>query len=112
VTQGLSEESQALWDAMARGMADGVSHPLDRELLNQFVIGVHRRGEELSAHELKTLAEQLDAEPELVAEVVAFVEPALGLLEAYDRTRPTPVDNEDDDDYVGDDDVGPGILVI
>jgi len=113
VTQGLSEESQALWEALAGGVADGVSHPLDRELFNQFLIGVHQRDEELTAHDLRTLVEELCVAPELAREMVAFTEPALGLLEAYDRSRPAQQDDDDSESaYVGDDDVDPGILVI
>lgn len=118
--QGLSEQSQEQWGAFALSVGSGVSRPLDRELLDQFLIGVHQRGEELSAHELKTLVEQLEVDPELARELVAFVEPAMGLLETYDRFR-SPVDEGDDHDdhdhddevaYVGDDEVGPGILVM
>ncbi len=118
MAQGLSEESHRQWGAFARSVGSDVSHPLDRELLDQFLIGVHQRGEELSAHELKTLVDQLEVDPELARELVAFVEPAMGLLQAYDRSRPAPdydADYDDDDAdaaYVGDDEVGPGILVM
>lgn len=115
---------------MAGIVESDVSHPLVRELLNQFLIGVHRRGEELSAHDLKTLVDQLDVEPELATELVSFIEPALGLLDDYDRycrvdpdahtDTDTDTDVEDDDDeddgsgveFVGDTEVAPGILVI
>ncbi len=112
--KGLSEQSQEQWGAFARSVSSDVSHPLDRELLDQFLIGLHQRGEELSAHDLKTLVDQLDVDAELAREVVAFVEPALALLEAYDRSRPPVEDDDDGPDvtYVGDADVGPGILVI
>jgi len=96
-------------------MSGDVSHPLDRELLDQFLIGVHRRREELSAHELKTLVEQLEVSPEMARELMAFVEPAMALLEAYDRSRSAVEDGDEPDEaYVGDDDdeVRPGILVI
>ncbi len=119
MAHGLSERSQEQWGAFARSLSSDVSRPLDRELLDQFLIGVHRRGEELSAHELKTLVEQLEVGPELARELMAFIEPAMGLLEAYDRSGDGHGDDDDDDDddgsqaaYVGDDEVGPGILVI
>ncbi len=114
--QGLSEQSQRQWEALARSVGSEASLPLDRELLDQFLIGVHQRGEELSAHELKTLVEQLEVDPELARELIGFVEPAMGLLQAYDRSRPAADYDDDGEDAevasVGDDDVGPGILVM
>lgn len=117
MAQGLSEQSHQQWEAFARSVGSDVSHPLDRELLNQFLIGLRLRGEELSAHDLKTLVEELDVGAELALEIVSFVEPALALLEAYDRSlTATAAPDEDGDDpegaYVGDADVGPGILIL
>jgi len=125
MAQGLSEQSQAQWAAFARSVGSDGSGPLDRELLDQFLIGVHRRGEELSAHDLGMLVEELEAEvaTELARETTAFVEPALALLEAYDRSHVDAGDDASEDDdsgddddsegaYVGDADVAPGILVI
>ncbi|MDQ3569287.1 MAG: hypothetical protein M3396_01435 [Actinomycetota bacterium] len=112
MTQGLSEQSMAQWAAFAQAVGSDVSRPLDRELLNDFLIGVHRRGEELSAHELKTLVDQLEVSPELALELVSFVAPALGLLEDYDRARDDDDDNGLESDLEGEDEVGPGILVI
>jgi hypothetical protein len=114
VTQALSEQSLAEWEAFARSAGGDVPGPLGPELLYQFLIGVHRRGEELSAHELKTLVDQLEMGPELARELMDFVGPAMELLEAYDRSLAAAEDDEDDPEvaYVGDDEVGPGILVI
>ncbi|MDP8976861.1 MAG: hypothetical protein M3N28_10950 [Actinomycetota bacterium] len=117
MAQGLSEQSHEQWEAFALGVGSDVSHPLDRELLNQFLIGVHQRGEELSAHDLKTLVEELDVGAELALEIVSFVEPALALLEAYDRSLTATAPSDEDRDYsegalLGDDDVAPGILVL
>ena len=118
--QALSEQSLREWDAVATSMGTDASRPLDRELLNRFLIGVHRRGEELSAHDLALLVGELDVQPELARELVSFIEAGLALLEDYDRLSPEgddePAAEEDDDDdmggrYVGDADVGPGILV-
>ncbi len=100
--QGLSERSLAAWEAFAQSVGEDGGRPLDRDLLIRFLIGVHQRGEELTAHDLKLLADQLEVEPELARQVVAFIEPALALLQAYDRI------GEDDDDL----DMGPGVLVL
>ncbi|MDQ3680681.1 MAG: hypothetical protein M3378_09115 [Actinomycetota bacterium] len=112
MTQGLSEQSMAEWAAFARVAGSDVSRPLDLELLNHFLIGVHLRGEEISAHELKMLVDRLEVSPELALELVSFVAPALGLLEAYDRARSDDDDDGFEGDLVGDDEVAPGILVI
>ncbi len=116
MAQGLSEQSNAQWGAFVQSAGGDASGPLDRELLNEFVIGVHRRGDELSAHELKTLVEELGVEAEMALEIMAFIESGLALLEAYDRSA-VATDDEDGYDYpegarVGEDDVGPGILVM
>lgn len=117
---GLSEESQEQWRAFAVSVEAGTSEVVEREMLNQFLIGVHERGEELSAHDLKTLVDELDPPPELTRELISFIAPALGLLETYDRSVRSREshDGEADDEeepetaFVGDDEVGPGILVI
>ncbi len=114
VNQALSEQSLAEWEALAQGAGGDVPGPMGPELLYQFLIGVHRRGEELSAHELKTLVDQVEMGPELARELMDFMGPAMELLEAYDRSLSATDDEEEDPEvaYVGDDDVGPGILVI
>lgn len=116
VTQGLSEESHTQWGAFSQSLRSDAPRAFDQELLNQFLIGVHQRSEELLAHDLKTLVEELEVAPELALEIVAFVEPALALLEAYDRSHAAFASDDDDDGaemaYVGDADVGPGILVM
>lgn len=90
---------------MAQSVGADASNPFDRDLLNRFLIVVHNRGEEVSAHELKTLVDELDVGPELARELISFIGPALALLEAYDRA--TGFD-DDDDDF----EIGPGVLVI
>ena len=123
--QGLSEHSLAEWAAFAQSAGPGGLQPAD-QLLHRFLIGVHCRGEELTAHALKTLVDELDVQPDLARDLVSFVPPALALLEAYDRARgvaaadtegdDTDGDNMDGDDMegelVGDSEVGPGILVL
>ncbi len=118
VAQGLSEQSLAEWETFAQSAGGDVPGPLGPELLYQFLIGVHRRGEELSAHELKTLVDQMEMGPELARELLDFVGPAMELLGAYDRSL-SAADHDDDEDeddpevaYVGNDEVGRGILVI
>ncbi len=100
----LSERSLSEWSAFAQSAGADASKPLDRDLLNRFLIVVHNRGEELSAHELKTLVDELDVGPDLARELISFIGPALALLEAYDRAT----GSGDDDDF----DIGPGVLVI
>jgi hypothetical protein len=119
MAQGLSEQSHTQWGAFSQSVRNDASRAFDRELLNQFLIGVHQRSEDLLAHDLKTLVDELKVAPELGRDIMAFVEPALALLEAYDRSHPGHADDgagDDDDDsevaYVGDADVGPGILVM
>ena len=115
MTRALSQQSLEEWEAFARSAGSDMSGPLDRDLFHQFLIGVYRRGEVLLAHELKTLVDQMEVGTELARELMAFAGPAMALLEAYDRCL-APVDDDDDDDseaaFVGDADVGPGILVI
>ena len=128
--QGLSERSLAQWAAFAQSAGPGGLQPAD-QLLHQFIIGVHRRGEELTAHALKTLVDELDVQPDLARDLVSFVTPALALLEAYDHARGVAAEDMQDDDMDGDDmdnddmdnddmegqlvgesEVGPGILVL
>ena len=124
--QGLSEHSLAEWAAFAQSAGPGGLQPAD-QLLHQFIIGVHRRGEELTAHALKTLVDELDVQPDLARDLVSFVPPALALLEAYDRARGAAAEDIEGDDMEGDDmdgddmegelvgdseGVGPGILVL
>ena len=96
----LSQESLQEWEAVAASLGTDASRPLDRELLNRFLIGVHSRGEELSAHDLALLLDELDVQPERARELVSLIEAGLGLLEDYDRLRGAEGA------------VGPGILVI
>ena len=111
MTGGLSERSRQDWKEFVESLGSGGSQPVERELLYRFLIGVHRRGEELYAHELKTLLDDAGVEPEVSGELIAFIEPALGLLRAYDVAAS---DFDDDDGFEGggEFDVGPGILVI
>lgn len=92
----------AAWEAFAQSVGEDGSRPLDRDLLNRFVIGLYYRGEELTAHDLKLLADGLEVEPELAREVVSFIEPALALLQAFDRTC----------GYDDDLEMGPGVLML
>ena len=114
--QGLSERSLADWVALAETVAAEGPLPGDGELLlHQFVIGVHARGEELTAHELKTLVDGLDTHPDRARDLMSFVPPALALLEAYDRVQGEGDAEETEAELYGDVDgeveIGPGTLV-
>jgi hypothetical protein len=104
MAQGLSDRSLSAWYDFAQTFESGADGPLDRDLLNRFIIRVHTSGEELTPHQLKTLVDELDLSSEEAAALIAYIEPALGLLAAYDRA--TSLD--DDDDF----EVGPGVLVL
>jgi hypothetical protein len=103
----LSEQAQAEWAAFMEATGEAA---IDRDMLNRFLIGLHRRGESLYAHDLKTLLDEASLPPDARDEVMAFVEPALSLLAAYDR-----VQSEEDEWYVDAaelDDFGPGDLIL
>ncbi len=72
MAQGLSERSLSEWSAFAASAGADASKPLDRDLLFRFLIVVHNRGEELSAHELKSLVDELDVAPELGQELISL----------------------------------------
>ena len=111
MTGGLSERSRQDCKEFVESLGSGGSQPVERELLYRFLIGVHRRGEELYAHELKTLLDDARVDPEVSGELISFIEPALGLLHAYDVAA-SNFDDEDGFDGGGEFDVGPGIMVI
>ena len=101
----LSEQAQADWAAFTEATTEA---SLDRDMLNRFLIGLHRRGENLYAHDLKTLLDEAALPAEAREQVMAFVEPALSLLAAYDQVLA-------DEWYVdaGElDEVGPGDLIL
>lgn len=116
MSEGLSERSLAEWRAFAESAGADASSPFDRDLLNRFLVVVHNRREELSAHELETLVDALDVGPDLAHELISFMGPALALLEDYDRLNGYEDSVDDDLDYDLDDDdefdVGPGVLVL
>ena len=82
--QGLSERSIEDWHAFVQALGGDVSAPVAQAYLNQFLIGVHRRGEELYAHEIKSLLDESDVQPDTARDLLAFVCPALNLLAEYD----------------------------
>ncbi len=108
----LSEEAQAGWRALVEASA-GAS--LDRDLLHAFLIGLHRSGEELYAHDLKVLLDEAGLAAAVQEEVIGFVEPALALLDAYDRKLAEERADADEgwgwyDEEVTE--IGPGDLVL
>lgn len=99
----LSTKARDDWQALC----DAVGNPaLERDRLNGFVIGIHRRGETLNAHDLKTLMDEAPLPPGERSGLVSFVDPALALLESYDEAL------QADEEWDTDDIIGPGDLVI
>lgn len=96
----VSGRSRRDWQAFVAAAGE---QPLDRELLHRFLIGVHRRGEALYAHDFKTLLEEASLPSDTQEELISFVEPALALLRAYDRVL-----IEDEDVFSFDEVMGPG----
>jgi hypothetical protein len=94
------------WHRAARqnGAGNAGAEP-DR--LNRFLIGIHRRGENLDAHELKLLVDQTSLSTDVGAQLIAFVAPALALLARYDQVQRAEEEWYDDEDLAG-----PGYLVI
>ncbi len=118
---GLSEFSLREWSALAQSLGGAEPASLAQERLNQFLIGIHSRGEELHAHELKSLLDKSDVHPDVAQELVSFIAPALALLADYDLALAAEEegeggeDGEDGDQYLaGDDefDVEEGVLII
>jgi len=110
----LSTDAQWQWEAFAASLEPGGPDLLRRDLLNRFVVGVHLRGKECTAHDLKLLLDATSLDQEGRDAVVGFVEPALALLATYDGERPRDGDpglDLDEDDF-DEDDLDPGTLVL
>ncbi|MDP9389742.1 MAG: hypothetical protein M3Q48_17955 [Actinomycetota bacterium] len=80
----LSERSRSQWDTFVRARASDTAPVLERDELHRFLVGVHLRGEELTAHELKELLDGTDLGDEDRLALTSFVSSALGLLTSYD----------------------------
>lgn len=80
----------------------------DRQALTPFIIGLHGRGEDWTAHDLGLLLNELELPVADKDDLVAYVNDAMLLLDAYDRVRWTDagaaVEDDDDDGAVEDDD--------
>lgn len=86
----------------------------DRQALTPFIIGLHGRGEDWTAHDLGLLLNELELPVADKDDLVAYVNDAMLLLDAYDRVlRPDEV-ADDDSDYEPNQADGerPGWLVI
>jgi len=81
----LSERSSGELRALAAG-TDGPAALLDRATLAPFLVGVHRRGEEVAANELAALLDEAGVPAGERDGLVAYVEAAFHLLDAYDRS--------------------------
>ncbi|MGH9155102.1 MAG: hypothetical protein ACRD1K_04475 [Acidimicrobiales bacterium] len=95
----LSERFRGELRALADGPL-GPAHLLDRLALAPFLVGVHRAGEEVVAHDLAVLVDEAGVPAGERDSLLAYIEAALHLLEAYDRSLAS---DEDDLDYPGDD---------
>lgn len=105
----LSERSQVQWHQLTAG-EDGRVAALDREALAPWLVGIHLRGEELSAHDLRGLLDELDLPDDERDGLVAYVEAALGLLATYDVAL--AFDDEDAPNVSAEGEAPPGWLVI
>ena len=88
----LSERSKVQWDAYVAARSAQTTPFGHRDELHRFLVGVHLRGEPLTAQELRALLDRVtgdDAERDALA---AFVEQSLALLRFYDQL----VEGEDD----------------
>lgn len=95
----LSDESRQVWQRLTA--EEGGGGAFDRLALAPFIVGLHRRGEEWTAHDLGLLLDQLDLAVADKDGLVAYVEAALALLAAYDVALQG--DDEADDDEEDDD---------
>ncbi|MDP9074608.1 MAG: hypothetical protein M3N98_10625 [Actinomycetota bacterium] len=100
----LSEHARQDWQAYADAIGNAGAEP-DR--LNRFLIGVHRRGEEFDAHELKSLLEATSLTTAAQAELISFISPALALLASYEQVLRVEEEWFDEEEMAG-----PGYLVI
>lgn len=80
----ISERSRTEWEGFARARASAAAPFLDSDRLFRFLVGLHLRGEELTAHELKELLDGTGLGEGERRDLTAFVEAALGMLAAYD----------------------------
>lgn len=81
----LSERSRRQWAAYLAAREAQATPFGDRDELHRFLVGVHRRGEELTAPELRDLLEQSGADPAERDTLAAVVEDGLSLLASYER---------------------------
>lgn len=80
----LSERSRSHWETFVRARGSGSAPVLERDELYRFLVGVHLRGEEVTAHELKELLDSADLGDDDRLALTAFVSSALELLASYD----------------------------
>lgn len=80
----LSERSRSQWETFVRARRTGTATVLERDELHRFLVGVHVRGEELTAHELKELLDGTDLDDDDRVALTTFVSSGLGLLVSYD----------------------------
>lgn len=81
----LSERARLQWDTYVAARKSHATPFGDRDELHRFLIGVHLRGEQLTARELRDL---LDIATDEAAErdaLLTFVEDGLALLVSYER---------------------------
>ena len=87
----ISERSRAQWVSyVAARLAESTPFG-DRDELHRFLVGIHLRGEQLTAPELRELLDLVSADAVERDTLTEFIEGGLALLQSYDRL----VDGED-----------------
>lgn len=81
----LSERSRLQWDTYVAARKAQAAPCGDRDELHRFMIGVHLRGEQLTAPELGDLLDAAGADAAERDAVSTFVENGMALLQSYDR---------------------------
>lgn len=81
----LSERARHQWTAYVRARSAEVAPFGDRDELHRFLIGIHLRGEDVAAPELRPLLDEAGLAGEERQDVMTLIESGLALLAAYDR---------------------------
>jgi hypothetical protein len=84
-TTMLSDRARHQWTAFATARKADTAPFGRRDELNRFLVGVHLRGEQLTAAELSDLLDEAGVEGQDREELVSLVETGLGLLAFYER---------------------------
>ena len=83
----LSERARHQWTAFAMARLAATAAFGDRDELHRFLVGLHLRGELLSAAELAGLLDEAGLTGADRDDLVTLIESGLALLTSYDRMR-------------------------